>query len=416
MRHLDQAAAAGPVAGRADQVVVGRSSEGPVLPAQITFGPGSAAHLTELLDADPVATGSRRPILVFGQAAAQHQWAADLFDQLHRRFGTGLMVASRRGDRLTVQEADRLSVVARDHSPDLVIGVGGGSVLDAAKVVAALASGPLSVVDAASRSSDLGPVLPVVAVPTTPGSGSEATPTATVWDEAAGLKLALDHPLLLPRVAVVDPLLSRSLPSPALAAAALDGLAHGVESAWATASTPRSTAHALTCVALISSQVLRCLADRDDMSALSAVSLGATHGGVAIATTRTTLAHALSYPLSLRHGLRHGHACALMLGAVAQFNAEVVAADCDDHRGPDFVHAALSSVLASMGVRSVAGLELLLGEICEAGGLGRYEDVADALDLAATMAESARYNRARNNPRRYQSAALLPLINVRSRD
>jgi phosphonoacetaldehyde reductase len=385
------------------------------LPGHLRFGPDRSGELVELLDADPVAGASKRPLLLLGNASRGAAWAQDLGLRLRRRFGAALAVQVRQGDMLTVEEADRLAGQARHHAPDLVIGVGGGSVLDAAKVVAALAGTPAGVAAAAADHALIGAVVPVVAVPTTPGSGSEATPTATVWDRAARRKLALDDPRLRPCLAVVDPLLGRTLPSRSLAAAALDALAHGVESAWSTRSTPDSRAHALACVRLVSANLPGCLADRADRDALSAVSLGATHGGVAIATTRTTLAHALSYPLTARHGLSHGHACALMLGPVAGFNAGVTAADCDDPRGADFVHAAVASVLAAMAVGSAPELGHRLAELCRAAELATLDELGAAVDLPAVVEEARTYDRSGNNPRRLDPAVLLALTDHRQR-
>lgn len=387
----------------------------PALPEHIRFGHGISGDLVEFIDADPVTRASRRPLLVLGGASRNAAWAIRIASALRRRFGAGLTVMTRLGDGLTLDEADRLIAEARQRDPDLVVGVGGGSVLDAAKVIAMLSGSVFTMRDAAANPVTVRRVLPVVAVPTTPGSGSEATPTATVWDVGARRKLALDDPRLAPRLAVVDPLLSQTLPLRALAAAALDGLAHGVESAWSTKSTADSRAHALRCVGLIAANLADCLRDRENVAALSAVSLGAAHGGVAIATTRTTLAHALSYPLTAWHHLAHGHACGLMLGPVARFNAEVTPTDCDDPRGVGFVRSAIVSVLDVMGVESAQDIGALLTELCEASGLRTLKDLGD-VDATAVIKEAESYDRSGNNPRRLDLAGLVPLLDHKPRN
>ena len=155
-----------------------------------------------------------------------------------------------------------------------------------------------------------------------------------------------------------------------------------------------------------------CLRDRENLSALSSVSLGAAHGGVAIATTRTTLAHALSYRLTARHGLAHGHACALMLGPVALFNAAVTPADCHDPRGVDFVRSTLASVLDAMGIASVSDLRDVLTGLCAAGGLPALEEIGD-LDATQLVEEATTYDRSGSNPRRLDPEGLVPLLEYR---
>ncbi|WP_185995752.1 iron-containing alcohol dehydrogenase [Nocardioides campestrisoli] len=388
----------------------GRPAAPPALPDHLHVGCGAADRLVDLVEGHSATSGSRRPLVVMGSASSRTGWAKEVVARLRRRHGWELDVVVRRSHRLTVAEAERLVGAARPHSPDLVVGIGGGSVLDAAKVVAGLCRSSVTLARAVAQPSAMEHVVPLVAVPTTAGSGSEATPTATLWDGPGGAKLALDDLRLAPRLAVVDPLLGLTLPLRSLASAALDALAHGVESVWSTRSTAESRAHALHGVELVSSGLLGCLADPGDLSARSALSLGAAHSGVAIGVTRTTLAHALSYPLTARHGLSHGHACALALAPVAAFNAAVAASDCVDPRGEEFVRSRVREVLTALGVESSAGLRRLVEEVLGVVGLPTLDDVRPAVDLPAVVREAQASGRSRNNPRRVDAAALLPLL------
>lgn len=287
--------------------------------------------------------------------------------------------------------------------PDVIAAVGGGSVLDAAKCAAVLAGHEAgAILDAAavraacaSGVSQAG--IPVVAVPTTPGTGAEATPFATVWDREAGRKLSLRGPGVRPAAVILDPGLLAGLPRGQLASCALDTLAQAMEAMWSTGADDRARRLGAAALAHCGGLADRVAAAAGEESR-RALLLAGHYAGQAIAVAGTTLCHALSYPITLRYGLPHGHACGLTLARVAEFNAAVDDGDCADPRGAGQVRAAVAAALAALGAAGPAELAQIVTEVMAAGGLRPAPGLrAGAVQVAAAALS---YDRAGNNPRR----------------
>lgn len=222
-----------------------------------------------------------------------------------------------------------------------LLAVGGGSVLDMAKLIAYFsAQGTDKVATGASQGSE--PCRwPIVAIPTTAGTGSEATHFATVY--RGTVKHSVAHPSLRPRVAIIDPRLTFSMPREVAASTGLDALCQALESLWAVAGTPESRADARRAVELIlpalEESVLHCTHD-----ARCRVAEGAYLAGRAIDVSKTTAAHALSYGLTIRWGVPHGHAVALMLAPLVEVSLRWCALH-PDHRAC----AAMERVVSVLG-------------------------------------------------------------------
>ncbi|QFZ19547.1 phosphonoacetaldehyde reductase [Saccharothrix syringae] len=280
------------------------------------------------------------------------------------------------------------SAVHRRVKPDLVVAVGGGSAIDTAKLVRSLppergAALPLLTGEAEPAPAHRRP--PLVALPTTAGSGSEATRFATVYVD--GVKMSLDHPAVAPEYALVDPELLRTCPARLVRSCALDALCHAVESHWSRRSTAASRRLALRAL----EGVLTALgggATGDER--LAALAAAATTAGQAIDLTRTTAAHAFSYRLTARFGVPHGVACALNLIWLFEHHLEhrrvrddlsaVTAAFRRSHPGEP-VPSALRALLTGAGFPD------------RMSGYGvRPADVADLVDAGLAS------GRARNNP------------------
>ena len=196
----------------------------------------------------------------------------------------------------------------RAEGCDGLISLGGGSAMDTAKAVKALLlTGDMARVKASDLPQDVW--LPHIAIPGTAGTGSEATPFAVVYVD--GQKLSLDHPALLPEAVLLDGSLLTTLPDYHRKACAMDALAQGIESYWAQKATEDSRAHAVTAIRGVLDHIDAYLAG--DEAAQDALLNAAYESGVAIATSRTTAAHAMSYGLTKRLGYAHGHACMLTL-------------------------------------------------------------------------------------------------------
>ena len=325
-----------------------------------------------------------------GGAAVAASAAVDHHTVLHRGVPTPDSVA---------ELANRLA----EDEVDLVVAVGGGSLLDAGKAAAVLAAEPgdadaSRVVAACAETHDHAVKVRVVAVPSTPGTGAEVTPFSTIWDQGEGRKLSLAGRAVRPAAAILDPSLVVGLPLPVLAGGALDSVAQGTEAAWSRLGNERSTLLGLRAVREAAGCLDQLSTRRDDRDVLLRLQRAGHLSGQAIAETPTTSVHAVSYVLTLRHGLAHGHACGTVLGRVADFNAGVTDDDCTDVRGAARVRHVLHQVAAALG--------------CAAGGIaGRLDRFLDevelerldalAIDPAVVAAEAETYPRCHDNPRRF---------------
>jgi alcohol dehydrogenase len=208
---------------------------------------------------------------------------------------------------------------------EAVVAVGGGSVLDSAKALAlalspAAAGVPIRQLIANGPQYPWGTALPLYALPTTAGTGSEVTPFATVWDHAAQRKLSLAGPAMFPRFAWVDPELTDGLALDVTLATGLDAINQAAESIWNKHMTPITEAFAQRALVLGFEALPRLLKDPTDTMARDAMAQASVLSGLAISQTRTALCHSMSYPLTAHFGVPHGWACAFTMPAVLRLN------------------------------------------------------------------------------------------------
>lgn len=204
-------------------------------------------------------------------------------------------------------------------APDVLVALGGGSVMDTAKVLAA-EHGEFEAVLAFLAHGNAGTrrALPIIAIPTTSGTGSEVTCWATVWDPQNDRKLSLSREDLYPEVVLVDPRLVVGLPLESTVASGLDALSHALESLWNIHANPVTRGFAIDAARDILAALGRVCADPADLDARGRMALGALRAGLAFSNTRTALAHNISYAITLGHGCAHGIACSFCLPAVMQ--------------------------------------------------------------------------------------------------
>ncbi len=288
-------------------------------PVKVTFGLGALARIGELV-------GGRRYVLA--------TYAEPLFARLAAR------VADLAGPPLLVIDGiePNPDFIALDTAcrrwprpaPEVIVALGGGSVIDAAKVLAA-ARGDFAGVRARLQSgarSDWPAATPILAVPTTAGTGSEVTSWASVWDTGAGRKYSLAGPGLYPERALIDPELMAAMPRGLTVSTALDALSHSLESIWNVNANPVSSTFAVAAAREILEALPRLVEDLEDMGLRVRIARAALLAGLAFSNTRTALAHSLSYPITLNHGLPHGVACSFSLPMIMRA-AIGVNSDCD---------------------------------------------------------------------------------------
>lgn len=278
-------------------------------PVRVRFG-------ADALQALPAAVAGRRCVVVTTSGTAKRGTLGLIESKL------GSLVAGAFTEveaNPTVASCTRAYEVIAPLRPELLIALGGGSALDTTKAVAAQLAHPSApgwLSDHLRRSvavADAFAPPPMVAIPTTAGTGSEVTMWATIWDEQAAGKHSLSHPALYAEWALLDPALTRSLPAATTAASALDALSHAMESIWNRSANPISDAVATCAIRAIPGALRAALADPEDLAAREALMSASLLAGLAISNTRTALAHSISYPLTAELGLTHGIACSVTL-------------------------------------------------------------------------------------------------------
>ncbi len=211
-----------------------------------------------------------------------------------------------------------------------VVALGGGSTIDAAKAVACLAYIDAEIAPYMDREREFGSKqIPLIALPTTAGTGSEVTPFSVLRNEVTGEKKSLPSPYFYPDVSLVLPGFLSTVPRKVIGDTGLDALAHAYEAVWSVNANPVSDALAFRAIKLITDNFVRHYSSPGDLSAATAMAEGATIAGMAFSNTLTAGCHALSYPIERIFGLSHGASCAMTLHLVAEQNAAVVAAKFD---------------------------------------------------------------------------------------
>jgi phosphonate metabolism-associated iron-containing alcohol dehydrogenase len=285
---------------------------------ELHFGRGALARLPNLLRS----LGATHPLVMLGQGAVRK---AGHLHRVEKLLG-GWQVSYHAGISSNPTINDLAAAVAAIESarPDCVVALGGGSVIDVAKAARVVVGQDQASLEnfLGGRLLPVGNFLPCIAIPTTAGTGSEFTAWATIWQPEKRAKASLEGPSLPPQHAIVDPELTVSVPADLTANCGLDTFSQAVEAYWATATQPYSQALSLRAVDLVRRSLPTAVRQPDNLEAREEVSWACTLTGLSFSQTKTTAAHAFSYPLTLRFGIRHGIACALFIPALLVFNAE----------------------------------------------------------------------------------------------
>ena len=343
------------------------------LPTRVRFGRGARATLTEEL-------AGRRCLVLTSAAGRTRLTSDDVLGPMLREAAAMWFDSVTANPTVEALDALVAEARARGWQGGTIVAVGGGSVLDAAKALAAgLALDGTGLAAIARDPSELaeGAVAPLVALPTTSGSGSEVTPVSVLWHRTPGggprgerddgpAKVSLAHPRLYPSVAIVDPALTDALPPDQTRATGLDAFNQAAESIWNRHANAFTLPLATRAMALAWRALPTLQRDPDDRAARDALAAASLLAGAALGQTRTVACHALSYPLTDRYGVTHGVACAFTMAAVAQ---HMLAAD-------DGRLAALATALLGTTARAEALPEALAGFLEH---LGVTADVRAAL-------------------------------------
>ena len=211
---------------------------------------------------------------------------------------------------------------ARETGCEMVIGIGGGSAMDVAKIVSVMLTNDLSLRQLLAKAKIGKRGLPTLMVPTTAGTGSEVTQNAIVLVPEEESKVGIVDAKLVPDCVILDPAMTLGLPPAITASTGMDALTHAIECYTSKKANPFSDTYALKAIGLISGAIRRAFRDGRDMGARHDMLLGAMYGGLCIATSSTTAVHALAYPLGGKYRIPHGLSNAILLPHVMKFNLD----------------------------------------------------------------------------------------------
>lgn len=347
-------------------------------PVKIYFGEGCFAKLSEVLDS----LGVKHSVLVCGRHfAPQAQALCDKDERVCAVFSEVEQNPQLSGVIETVK-------LAREHGADAVIGIGGGSSIDTAKFAAAVALGEGEAIDYYRGKPFPEKRLTIIAVPTTAGTGSEVTQVSVISHGTD--KKTINNPVFMPVAAIVDPLLSSTVPPRTTMNTGLDALAHALEGYWSRNHQPISDLMAIESVRIILSNLETAYTDGSNMDARSAMAYASLLGGLSFALPKTAASHACSYPLSEDYHLPHGEACAFTLDSLVRINS--------DERLEYLCHA--------VGLSGTDELAERIKMLKTLGGLrSRLSELGD-VDIDKLAADCAAHPLMNNNPVKMDAAAL----------
>lgn len=286
------------------------------VPQNIEFGIGSLKKLPEVLKeskSENVLLISDRGLEKLGVVGK----VVDIIEKAGIKCTTYLDVVP----NPTVDVVNEAAAKYQEVKATSIIALGGGSPMDVAKAVGVLANFGGKITDYEGNHKVPGPVVPIIAIPTTAGTGSEVTASAVITDEKRNYKFSVFSYEILPKYAVLDPELIMTAPAPIAASCGVDALIHAMEAYISNNASPFSDAMAEKAMELIGKNLRRFVANRQDEEAASAMMIGSTFAGISFAWARLGNVHAMSHPVSAYFHVAHGVANSILLPTVFEYNA-----------------------------------------------------------------------------------------------
>ena len=292
------------------------------LPVRIEFGVGKRRDIKALIDS----IGATRGVLVCSSSFARNGIADELIEMSEGRLVS--VFSDVRPNPTTDNVNDCVAVLRRENA-DFAVALGGGSPMDCCKAACAIAKGDdvIEAYHSGGKAISALEVIPMIAITTTSGTASEVTNISVLTDLKQNFKKPMNDPLMYPKIALIDPELTLSVPAQITASTGLDVLSHAVESYWATLNQPICSACSIYSARLVFEYLERTYNNPDDIEARTKMAEASIVAGVAFSHPRTTGSHACSFPLTNIYGVPHGEACAFTLDYFIKFNADNADAD-----------------------------------------------------------------------------------------
>lgn len=287
------------------------------LPVKLIFGNGKRHNIADYINE----IGGTRGVLVCGKSFAQNGVADELLESARGKIKAVFCDVRPNPTTDNVDDCVRL---IRETNADFAVALGGGSPMDCCKAACAIAKGNgfIREYHSGGRPVSADEVIPMIALPTTSGTASEVTNISVLTDTEKNLKNPMNDPAMYPKIAVVDPELTLTVPPQVTASTGLDVLSHAVESYWSTLNQPICSACSVYAAKLVFKWIERAYNEPENSEAREKMAQASIVAGVAFSHPRTTGSHACSFPLTNIYGVPHGEACAFTLDYFIKFNAD----------------------------------------------------------------------------------------------
>jgi alcohol dehydrogenase class IV len=281
----------------------------------IVFGPGSINQIDDVLKE----IGVSKVLVVTDKYFIESGFIKNVTNPIEKA-GIGYEVFGDVEPSPTMSNAENCFKVLKENGCQAVIGVGGGSPIDVSKAAALLVNNPPPVKQYVGVEKVPNPAIPIIAVPTTAGTGSEVSNASILKDEVTHVKGGIMSHQIVPTVSIVDPNLTLTLPPRLTASTGLDALTHAIEGYVAVKASPHTEIYHKEAIKLISENLRTAVARGSDLEARYNMSLAAMYAGIGMATASCGAVHALAYPMEGKYKVAHGDANAALLPAVMRFN------------------------------------------------------------------------------------------------
>ena len=286
------------------------------IPQDVVFGKGSLKRLPEML-----AKANCKNVFLVSDPGLKSVGLVDKVAKIIKDAGLGCTEFLDLQPNPTVQNCQNAADAYKSSGAESIIALGGGGPMDVAKAVALLVTYGGTVIDYVGLEKVPGPVVPMIAIPTTAGTGSEVTASSVITDSETNFKMSVISHYLIPGYALLDPELIMTLPAGIAAACGVDAFVHALEAYLSKMGNPFTDAMAEKAMELIGGNLRQFVASRDNEEAACNMMVGSTLAGVAFASALLGNVHAMSHPVSGFFGVAHGVANAILLPNIVEYNA-----------------------------------------------------------------------------------------------
>jgi alcohol dehydrogenase class IV len=285
------------------------------IPSALITGAGSSEKVGEEIQK----LGLKKGLLVTDEVLCKMEMLEGIKEAL-RKGRIEFIIYDKISTEPTVDYVQEGLAAYKEGSCDFLIAVGGGSALDTAKAIAAMATNKGTIADYMGLNKLTKKAAPLIAIPTTGGTGSEVTIFTIITDTKTDVKMLIGSPLLMPDVAIVDPLLTLSCPRGLTAAVGIDALTHAIEAYVSLKAQPMSDIFCLSAIELISGNLRQAWANGNNIEAREKTMLGALQAGIGFSNSSVALVHGMSRPIGAYFHVPHGASNAALLGPVTEFS------------------------------------------------------------------------------------------------